>query len=125
MKCCIGKSVSEQDVGDERRTTFDRSRHCLGAIVAVLQRTLFDLLGPIIDPIGYQIELETYVANIMRGPSNLYITCLGYVASAAMFFHFFVDPFEALLVSFWFLRGQGFESRVGIAGMQPYVIAFV
>lgn len=65
----------------------------------MLQRTLFDLLGPIIDPIGYQIELETYVANIMRGPANLYITLAGYLGSASVFFHFFVDPQQALTVS--------------------------
>lgn len=64
----------------------------------LLQRTLFDLLGPIIDPIGYQIELETYVANIMRGPANLYITLVGYLGSASVFFHFFVDPQQALTV---------------------------
>lgn len=62
------------------------------------QRTLFDLLGPVIDPIGYQIELETYVANIMRGPANLYITLAGYLSSASVFFHFFVDPQQALTV---------------------------
>lgn len=63
-----------------------------------MQRTLFDLLGPIIDPIGYQIELETYVANIMRGPANLYITLAGYLGSALVFFHFYVDPQQALVV---------------------------
>lgn len=62
------------------------------------QRTLFDLLGPIIDPIGYQIELETYVAKAMRGPANLYITMAGYLGSAALFFHFMVDPHDALKV---------------------------
>lgn len=65
------------------------------------QRTLFDLLGPIIDPIGYQIELETYVANIMRGPANLYITLVGYLGSALVFFHFFVDPQQALTVRYY------------------------
>lgn len=69
---------------------------CLRCIM--LQRTLFDLLGPVIDPIGYQIELETYVANIMRGPANLYITLAGYLSSASVFFHFFVDPQQALTV---------------------------
>lgn len=64
-----------------------------------MQRTLFDLLGPIIDPIGYQIELETYVANIMRGPANLYITVIGFLVSAALFFHFIVDAQQALTVS--------------------------
>lgn len=64
----------------------------------VRQRTLFDLLGPIIDPIGYQIELETYVAKIMRGPANLYISLAGYLSSASVFFHFFVDPHQALTV---------------------------
>lgn len=67
-----------------------------------MQRTLFDLLGPMIDPIGYQIELETYVAKIMRGRANLYVTLVGYIISASMFFHFFVDPHKALTVRFFY-----------------------
>lgn len=70
-------------------------------ILVKTQRTLFDLLGPMIDPIGYQIELETYVAKIMRGRANLYVTLVGYIISASMFFHFFVDPHKALTVSFF------------------------
>lgn len=66
--------------------------------VLLLQRTLIDLLGPIIDPIGYQLELETYVAKVLRGPANLYISAIGFLVSAAMFFHFFVDPHKALMV---------------------------
>lgn len=78
----------------------------------VRQRTLFDLLGPIIDPIGYQIELETYVAKIMRGPSNLYISLVGYLSSASVFFHFFVDPHQALTVRYGVWLHSGESTRV-------------
>lgn len=64
-----------------------------------------------IDPIGYQIELETYVAKIMRGRANLYVTLVGYVISASMFFHFFVDPHKALTVRV-VLQTDPFYSRV-------------
>lgn len=65
-----------------------------------MQRVLFDLLGPIIDPIGYQLELETYVTKIMRGRANSYMSAVGFLASAALFFHFVVEPQEALMVKF-------------------------
>ena len=64
-------------------------------------------MGPFIDPIGYQIELESYVANIMRGPANLYVGLVGYAGAALMFFHFFVDPHKALTV-----RGYGCSSLI-------------
>lgn len=77
---------------------FGYDRGYLGTCSRRAQKTLFDLLGPVIDPIGYQIELESYVAKIMRGPANLYVGIVGYVGAALMFFHFFVDPHKALMV---------------------------
>lgn len=59
---------------------------------------LFDLLGPIIDPLGYQVELETYIAKAMRGVANLYITLVGYASSLLMYFHFILDPHVAVKV---------------------------
>ncbi|CAM9269327.1 unnamed protein product [Ascophyllum nodosum] len=72
----------------------------------LIKKTLLDLLGPVIDPIGYQIELETYIANIMRGRANLYVNLAGYATSALMFFHFFVDPRQALTITFVLLGAR-------------------
>lgn len=87
------------------------------------KKTLFDLLGPVIDPIGYQIELETYIANAMRGPANLYISLVGFATSALMFFHFFVDPRQALTVSL--LASSVCLPRCIAAPHPPLVVSFL
>ncbi|CAN0160958.1 unnamed protein product [Scytosiphon promiscuus] len=101
-------------------STFKRAGQLTLALTCggLIKRTLFDLLGPIIDPIGYQIELETYVANIMRGPANLYITLAGYMSSASVFFHFFVDPHQALTITFVLLGARVVTDYI-VAALNP------
>ncbi|CAM9262502.1 unnamed protein product [Ectocarpus fasciculatus] len=101
-------------------STFKRAGQLTLALTCggLIKRTLFDLLGPVIDPIGYQIELETYVANIMRGPANLYITLAGYLSSASVFFHFFVDPQQALTITFVLLGARVVTDYI-VAALNP------
>ncbi|CAM9797704.1 unnamed protein product [Ectocarpus sp. 12 AP-2014] len=101
-------------------STFKRAGQLTLALTCggLIKRTLFDLLGPVIDPIGYQIELETYVAKIMRGPANLYITLAGYLSSASVFFHFFVDPQQALTITFVLLGARVVTDYI-VAALNP------
>eukprot|EP00904_Undaria_pinnatifida_P011046 jgi/Undpi1/7071/HiC_scaffold_22.g09545.m1 len=101
-------------------STFKRAGQLTLALTCggLIKKTLFDLLGPVIDPIGYQIELESYVAKIMRGPANLYVGIVGYVGAALMFFHFFVDPHKALMITFVLLGARVVTDYV-VAALNP------
>ncbi|CAM9122726.1 unnamed protein product, partial [Sphacelaria rigidula] len=50
---------------------------------------------------------------------NFYISVIGFLVSAAMFFHFFVDPHKALMVTFVLLGARVMTDYV-VAALNPF-----
>ena len=61
------------------------------------------LIGPYIDPLGYEIEFESYIVDILQSPSKKWATAAGILASIGFFFSFYFEPEKGLKIALCFL----------------------
>jgi hypothetical protein len=57
----------------------------------------------VIDPLGYEAQLESYLREVMRGPANGYATAASVLITFTLMLLFQKEPESALKVSLCFL----------------------
>jgi hypothetical protein len=60
----------------------------------------------VIDPLGYEAQLESYLREVMRGPANGYATAASVLITFTLMLLFQKEPESALKVALCFL-GSG------------------
>jgi hypothetical protein len=69
----------------------------------VLKEDVISAIGPRIDPLGYEAELESYIIGVMTEPARIAATIVSIFFTTGLLFLFHQDPESALRVCLCFL----------------------